>query len=295
MSHGRALRAQPLGRMMSGSKPLFVICVGTGWSATTPLYYTLQDAKIANAFIKESNILCPNLDFSEKYKATKNPVYLNPTVDNYITFLHEYYQSIADEYRGVCDFTTSYATLPPDIISTFADKLKDNFNVKILMIFRDPVRRLFSHISHLSNSSPNAFLKEILFYLRKIPNELVYPTQNYNYKLKNFEPFLFANYQLIHDTWRSFFDTHYIIMEDLWAGRNNELERLNTFLGANITQVHENVYYPDRGANAPKLAGLADQWTSDTEDIDPKLLRLARSMMSRQYEFSSAWDIDEWL
>ena len=280
---------------MSGSKPLFVICVGTGWSATTPLYYTLQDAKIANAFIKESNILCPNLDFSEKYKVTKNPVYLDPTVDNYITFLHEYYQSIADEYRGVCDFTTSYATLPPDIISTFADKLKDNFNVKILMIFRDPVRRLFSHISHLSNSSPNAFMKEILFYLRKIPNELVYPTQNYNYKLKNFEPFLFSNYSLIYDTWRSFFDTHYIIMEDLWAGRNNELERLNTFLGANITEVHENVYYPDRGANAPKLAGLADQWTSDTENLDPKLLHLARRMMSRQYQFSSAWDVDEWL
>ena len=281
--------------MMSGSKPLFVICVGTGWSATTPLYYTLQDAKIANAFIKESNILCPNLDFSEKYKVTKNPVYLNPTVDNYITFLHEYYQSIADEYRGVCDFTTSYATLPPDIISTFADKLKDNFNVKILMIFRDPVRRLFSHISHLSNSSPNAFLKEILFYLRKIPNHLVYPTQKYNHKLRNFEPFLFSNYSLIYDTWRSFFDTHYIIMEDLWAGRNNELERLNTFLGANITEVHENVYYPDRGANAPKLAGLADQWTSDTENLDPKLLHLARRMMSRQYQFSSAWDVDEWL
>ena len=281
--------------MMSGSKPLFVICVGTGWSATTPLYYTLQDAKIANAFIKESNILCPNLDFSEKYKVTKNPVYLDPTVDNYITFLHEYYQSIADEYRGVCDFTTSYATLPPDIISTFADKLKDNFNVKILMIFRDPVRRLFSHISHLSNSSPNAFLKEILFYLRKIPNQLVYPTQKYNHKLRNFEPFLFSNYSLIYDTWRSFFDTHYIIMEDLWAGRNNELERLNTFLGANITEVHENVYYPDRGANAPKLAGLADQWTSDTENLDPKLLHLARRMMSRQYQFSSAWDVDEWL
>ena len=280
---------------MSGSKPLFVICVGTGWSATTPLYYTLQDAKIANAFIKESNILCPNLDFSEKYKVTKNPVYLNPTVDNYITFLHEYYQSIADEYRGVCDFTTSYATLPPDIISTFADKLKDNFNVKILMIFRDPVRRLFSHISHLTNTSPNAFMKEILFYLRKIPNQLVYPTQNYNYKLKNFEPFLFSNYSLIYDTWKSFFDTHYIIMEDLWAGRNNELERLNTFLGANITEVHENVYYPDRGANAPKLAGLADQWTSDTENLDPKLLHLARRMMSRQYQFSSAWDVDEWL
>ena len=280
---------------MSGSKPLFVICVGTGWSATTPLYYTLQDAKIANAFIKESNILCPNLDFSEKYKVTKNPVYLDPTVDNYITFLHEYYQSIADEYRGVCDFTTSYATLPPDIISTFADKLKDNFNVKILMIFRDPVRRLFSHISHLSNSSPNAFLKEILFYLRKIPNQLVYPTQKYNHKLRNFEPFLFSNYSLIYDTWKSFFDTHYIIMEDLWAGRNNELERLNTFLGANITQVHENVYYPDRGANAPKLAGLADQWTSDTENLDPKLLHLARRMMSRQYQFSSAWDVDEWL
>ena len=280
---------------MSGSKPLFVICVGTGWSATTPLYYTLQDAKIANAFIKESNILCPNLDFSEKYKVTKNPVYLNPTVDNYITFLHEYYQSIADEYRGVCDFTTSYATLPPDIISTFADKLKDNFNVKILMIFRDPVRRLFSHISHLTNTSPNTFMKEILFYLRKIPNELVYPTQNYNYKLKNFEPFLFSNYSLIYDTWKSFFDTHYIIMEDLWAGRNNELERLNTFLGANITEVHENVYYPDRGANAPKLAGLADQWTSDTENLDPKLLHLARRMMLRQYQFSSAWDVDEWL
>ena len=281
--------------MMSGSKPLFVICVGTGWSATTPLYYTLQDAKIANAFIKESNILCPNLDFSEKYKVTKNPVYLDPTVDNYITFLHEYYQSIADEYRGVCDFTTSYATLPPDIISTFADKLKDNFNVKILMIFRDPVRRLFSHISHLSNSSPNAFMKEILFYLRKIPNQLVYPTQKYNHKLRNFEPFLFSNYSLIYDTWKSFFDTHYIIMEDLWAGRNNELERLNTFLGANITEVHENVYYPDRGANAPKLAGLADQWTSDTENLDPKLLHLARRMMSRQYQFSSAWDVDEWL
>ena len=271
---------------MSGSKPLFVICVGTGWSATTPLYYTLRDSKVCDAFIKESNLLCPNLDFSEKYAVTGEEIYLNPTIDGYIELLK---RKKKDNFMGVCDFTTSYAAFTGDNIRHFAEKLQQSFDVKILMIFRDPVARLFSHISHLiqvhqADVRPNAFMKEILFYLRKFPDKQEYPSQHANFRRRNYEPFLFANYETIYKTWSSFFDTYCMSMEKLWSD-DNELQRLNTFLGANITSLHKNVYYPDLGPNAPKVTGLADQYTSDTEFILPEVYDMAKRMMSRHYLF----------
>ena len=90
-------------------------------------------------------------------------------------------------------------------------------------------------------------------------------------------------------------------MEDLWAGRNSELERLNEFLGTNITELHENAYYPDRGADAPHYTNLRDQWDSDTVTLDAKTVERGRRAMHYYYESwesltgTTPWKDDEWI
>ena len=86
-------------------------------------------------------------------------------------------------------------------------------------------------------------------------------------------------------------------MEDLWANRENELERLNNFLGTNITTLHKNLYYPFQGPNAIFDDGLKDQWRSETEWIKKENLLKAREQMSWAYTIQgrNPWKIDEWL
>ena len=46
-------------------------------------------------------------------------------------------------------------------------------------------------------------------------------------------------------------------------------------LDSPIQKVHENVYFPDKGADAPHYEGLIDQWTSDKETITEETIKYA--------------------
>ena len=67
-------------------------------------------------------------------------------------------------------------------------------------------------------------------------------------------------------------------MEEFWENPKG----LSEFLDFPITKVHENVYWPERGSNAPKYDYLKDQW-SDEEDISQESLDMAKKKMSNIY------------
>ena len=306
-------------------KPKLILCVGTGWSATTPLYFTFQENKVSTGLQKETHILAylqSPFDFTghmknrfetgvyssegvrprtvEEDKLAR--VWVTPSLDSYILFFKRYYNLIKDEYQAVCDFSTTYAGFTDEIIATFADRLKKEFDVRVIMILRDPFRRMFSHMSHVNKKNPLEVLETSYLYMRRFPRDkFQFPLQLSNLRLKNYEPFANSNYALIYKNWSKHFPTHSIIMEDLWAGRNSELERLNGFLGTNITKLHENAYYPDKGSKAPHYKALEDQWSSDTVDLKPEHVERGRRAMSQYYEEWESltgvnpWRDDEWV
>jgi len=283
-------------------KPLMVFSFG-GWSASTPLYETLcQNKVVRRSTVKEPNILpaiiSKNSDsISDKYQDCKKKnregceVFQCTSIDDYIEWLLKHHNN---EYLGVSDATNTHIFFDVQDISTFAFKFKEAFQVKILIICRDPVKRLFSHLNSilnpghsLDNLGQNERLELVIPYLDK-PEPIQFPGQGWDYRQKAYEPYMESNYPEMIENWSQFFDTHVICMEDLWGDRNNALEKLNTFLGTSIT-LTPNVYYPDLGPNAPHHKGLKDQWSSDTEFITKKNYDLAREKLQWVYDSLHYW------
>lgn len=274
-----------------------------GWSASTPLYETLcQNKVVRRSTVKEPNILpaiiSKNSDsISDKYQDCKKKnregceVFQCTSIDDYIEWLLKHHNN---EYLGVSDATNTHIFFDVQDISTFAFKFKEAFQVKILIICRDPVKRLFSHLNSilnpghsLDNLGQNERLELVIPYLDK-PEPIQFPGQGWDYRQKAYEPYMESNYPEMIENWSQFFDTHVICMEDLWGDRNNALEKLNTFLGTSIT-LTPNVYYPDLGPNAPHHKGLKDQWSSDTEFITKKNYDLAREKLQWVYDSLHYW------
>ena len=288
-------------------KPLLIFSMG-GYSASSPLYNLLCENKVVRrSTVKEPNIL-PALitkDSALRQKmlvkhgfehcVSKNregsEVFKCKTIDDYIEWLLKHHDP---EYLGVSDATNNHIFFDVNHIATFASKFKEAFQVKVLIICRDPVKRLFSHLNSIHNTGhsleqfgQNQRLELVIPYLDK-PEPMQFPGQGWDYKQKAYEPYMESNYPEMIANWSKYFDTHVICMEDLWGDRNQALEKLNTFLGSSITQLTPNVYYPDLGPNAPHHKGLKDQWT-DTEFITQKNYNLAREKLQWVYQSLPYW------
>tara|TARA_R100001463_G_scaffold33691_1_gene74460 strand:- start:585 stop:1466 length:882 start_codon:yes stop_codon:yes gene_type:complete len=285
-------------------KPRMIFSFG-GWSASTPLQKTLIKNKVVcKPVIKEPNILPSIIQQNSslvlgKYIHCKEnnkegyEVFRCNTIDKYIDWLLRRYHN--NDCGAVSDATNTHAYFDVNDIAKFATKFKEVFDVKVLIICRNPVRRLFSHLNaigkvlpipdghSLDNLGQNERLECVMDYLSK-PAPVHFPGQLKNYRQGKFEPFMDTNYPEIISNWSQFFDTHVICMEDLWGDKREALQRLNTFLGTNITKLTPNVYYPELGPNAPRLEGLKDQWISDTEFITEKNYNLAREKLNWVYE-----------
>ena len=105
--------------------------------------------------------------YQEYKKFTKHNTFFNNfCIENYIT----YYLELA-EYTGkdVMDFTQMICYLPQDFLQECNQELSKHFNVKILLCYRDPIKRLFSHImmdwnishSNRFNSAKQIFYNEL--------------------------------------------------------------------------------------------------------------------------------------
>lgn len=304
-------------------KPVLLLNIGTAFSATTPLFYTLAlDNKIFHTghskghgylyglyakkekspdFKKIENELVwrgedirkkrnksKMLSYVEKmkskeYRGNHRPIEVtmwseyikfngenffskDPTLQKYIDYYLEHYNYIKDDYVGVADFSNSNTQLPKDFISSISDKLLENFDVKVTIICRDPVRRLFSAANRVSQSIGHRDpVKMIKWWVKGRMEENVY-------------------YSDIYKNWSSVFGkekVHMIVMEEFSAGK---IQSLIDFLGFPIEKVHENVYYPDMGINAPHYDYLDDQWRSDIVSLDDDLYKYLFDHMSFVYD-----------
>ena len=277
-----------------------MISVGTGWSATTPLWYTLQ---VDNQFVhsgleKESKYLDSILRPVKKYNViekirlrnkgfhkdrlpqVKNDIFLTQediiaftkppfTLDKYITYYRRLWETLQENdcsYQGVSDFSNVNAWLPEKFCYEVVERLSEYFDVKVLLIVRDPIRRLWSEMGgYWDPDSPRQW-ENIEEY-----KKMFFDHVNWGH----------LHYLRIIEKWERVAPTHVIIMEQLWEGDEQEREkqRLSDFLDYDIKNIHENVYCPDRGVNAPHYKGLHDQWWSDKYSLSDELYNQVLPLM----------------
>ena len=302
---------------------------GTGWSATTPLWYTLMlDNKyLHTGFRKEGSYLnslamtpeqrlrddlhnrklkrlstyektkkmskrvlaerdeyrktrmleiksdLPSWNYKGSLAAIREDLYLTQedidafitppyTLEKYITYYKTVWKTLQENncpYQAVADLSNSNAFLSESFIESTIPKLQEHFDIKVIMLVRDPIRRLWSESGAFldgdQESIERAFLERVM-------------TRRY------------YNYLEIIEKWEKVAPLHVIIMEQLWEGDEQEREkqRLSDFLDHDIKKIHENVYCPDKGCHAPHYNGLPDQWTSDKYMLQDELYEKVRPL-----------------
>jgi len=291
-------------------KPKFLLCPGTGYSATTPLYYTLavnhnychggfdkEYELLPTLFYKETNRLKeyiyhykyrfrrhfinqpfdngvykkhgfkrerhPKVDFNNSYTNLNAEYYYNRpiTLEKYIQYYKEHYNNIKNTYHSVCDFTTANGNIPLWFLSKISSELQEHFDVKVLIINRDPVRRLFSEVNVRFQKDNYEFssAKQMFFYVLNNPTGRHFGLhrQYENFNVLSYHKDVVSNYS------SSFSNVLQISMESLWDGT----EQISDFLNYKIEHLYNNAYYPFMGSNPPHYKYLADQWMSDIEEL----------------------------
>lgn len=168
-------------------KPLLVICPGLMKSGTTSLYFHFYksyllhfghgkehyylnniyqndyscEKKFKNNFLNEKFFM-----FKENYQFKSfEPYYKERTLENYKNYfleIYEYYVSKKQMFYGVADFSQSYQTLTLDQIKHFRDYITEYFDVKIIQMVRDPIRRLYSYCNMVAGKEK---AKEYFYHL----------------------------------------------------------------------------------------------------------------------------------
>jgi hypothetical protein len=295
------------------TKPKLLLATGIGWSATTPLHRTLKENNIINSGVgKEHNTLYWLYDKTSNFwNYKRSPQYKwllenksesrlknldllfsrDTTLDNFV----EYYKLLSSkDYPYVSDFSNTNANLSPQFISEISSTLKENFDVKVIMIFRDPVRRGYSHSSaqyrlmvkshdvmssEWNDNDPRSRFQWRLL-RKRFPDSISYWKNLLQQQGDNTSKF---SYVQVYQKYAEHFPTLPIVMEDLWGG---DIQTLENFLECKINHLHQNCYYPEMGTKAPRYEDLEDQWMSDMQDLSEE-----------DYSFGkkhTQWMYDEW-
>ena len=280
------------------TKPILHINAGIGWSATKPLCYTLEQVGYCHrGSTTESNMLY--YLYERKYKPVHAKYYWhtdhkhrkldfvrkNTTLPWYI----EYTKSkIKDSHKGVSDFSNSNSDLPDYFLKEIAPALEKEFDVRVTIIWRNPVRRSYSQISawyRNMTDNNNAFEEWKIRDPAKLAHwqmiKKQYPDSISFWKSKLDHPsHLVPDYVTNYKNWKSAFKKVYpVIMEEVWEDPSG----LSDFIGIKIDKMHENVYFPERGTKRPEIEGLRDQWSSDMQDLSSDDLQYGRNKLAWVY------------
>ena len=261
-----------------------VILAGTEHSGTASLWYSLKNIihtghfrqnKYLQALEKRDNTIRSIFNLKRKMpyqpnrhnanvgiwsKEEYDDFYDNEfCIEEYITYYKRVLEKTGSPMVG--DFSDYNAELTEDFLCDIADKLNSAFNVKIIMLLRDPIRRWW-HQSHCV--------------ARK-------------HEIEHFKTDLSDNcfYAEIYRKWRTFFpNIHVVITEDFFAGHTKEL---SDFLGFPIDNVHRCAFVPEVGSNIPHYPELRCQWRCNArplviKDLTPDLLEYGREAFEWIYE-----------
>ena len=283
-------------------RPVLHINAGVGWSATKPLCYTLEKAGYAHrGSTTETNMLY--YIYERKYKPEHARYYWendhrhrgmdfvkeDTTLNDYIKYIKN---KVKDGYRGVSDFSNSNGDLPASFLKEISPILQKYFDVTVTTIWRNPVRRSYSQISNWYKYLTNNENAPDVWKLRD-PDKLLrwkkikerYPDSISFWKSQLDRPsHLVPNYVTIYKNWSSAFPKVMpLVMEDIWGDLRTRNE-LCWFLGHGIGEMHDNVYFPERGTSRPEIPGLSDQWRSDMQDLSERDLKYGRRKLDWLYE-----------
>lgn len=303
-------------------KPKLLFLSGFGWAATNPLFRTLRDnAKVIfPGYCKEPDTLpwiydrdCKSKpDFfdhvlSVKYKnlCEKHPKFLSTRPENIFSktttlddFIDYYTRLYDNKDRGsrqyVCDFSNRNSSLSPEFISEIAPALKDNFDVKVMMIARNPVRRSYSFTSAMYRTKPveNSGIGKLWDNkdpesrrrwqekTKDFPDSISYWKYLVQKDHMNLARFSYID---VYKKWAAHFPMLPIVMEDLWGGN---VEPLENFLECKIGKenLFLNCYYPEMGTKAPRHPRLKDQWMSDLQDLTEEDLAFGKQHLQYVYD-----------
>ena len=138
--------------------------------------------------------------------------------------------------------------------SYIRDKLVD-FDIKITLIFRDPIRKIWSEARTQYNRMYNKkggvrqtslYGKVYEKHVRVFGEDRVFP----------------------------------MVMERVWENPSE----LSNFLGHPIPKMHRNAYYPERGTNIKEFPEFWDQWRNEKNPIDYDRLRKEFDLCYQDYE-----------
>ena len=156
------------------------------------------------------------------------------TISKYMDFYHALHDHVITKgYKSVGDCYMGYKTEREDF-REFYDTLKSEFDVKVLLIARDPIRRAFSQylytklkdkVWRTENNTPQPFF---------VKNYEVYPI-----------PVSYGYMKQIDKIQSIFDDVHVTVMEELWEG--DAKKELSEFLDHPVTDLWKNLYSPDKG------------------------------------------------
>ena len=272
-------------------KPTFLLCGGVGWCATNPLRYTLKD--VCNVGKLREHHYLKLLEGTGNTKKIEKHCRKHPreettlvrdllkapvSLESYITYYKKLYDST--DIPMVGDASNTNYVLSEEFLAGVMPELEKHFNVKAYMIFRDPVRRAWSHINF-------AYFDKRIRLIRMSKG---------NMSSESFDKFL--NRQLMTDwstmyvqQWEIFqrhVDILPIVMEELWEGdTKTELELISAHIGERVDTVYENVYSPDRGVNRDiSNTNLKDQWSSDYLELTPEVYFQIKEVLQPTYD---AW------
>ena len=228
-------------------KPKLFLCAGMPKAGTTTLWKILEDKNLINDMnYKETHylkILCDLRDGNtdDIYPQDTKDLWKNYLVSrnkqaygfdlpynfaDYKCFLN---RNIKDKFQSVADFSQTVCILPEYFLEEVRDNLCDNFDIKIIILFREPIKRLWSHCVNLSYDI-NGWHNKI-----KPPLELFYEY----IELPQFQN-LYVN---VKNNFEKVFDNVLFLSTEKFFTSQTEHDRLSDFLGIStltLTNSYEN-------------------------------------------------------
>ena len=279
-------------------KPTLFLNVGTGWSGTTPLYYTLgwYNKYCHSGHRKEKGYLWL-MDLSETrntfdrvkfYKQFFGPSKQSTTNRKPKIFTHE------SKYIGGnwTEDEIKYFWSPPFTIEKYIEYYVKHW---------DFIKHDYKAVSDFSNPNGQCspeFLKKYAPALKSVFDVKVHAVfrdplrrlwslrQKQNPKdpvrqfMKMGVDFGYVQFFLKFVEAFGIDNCHITIMEEFWNGQTKEL---SDFIDYDIKDVHKNAYVPDLGPNAPRIQYLNDQWESDIMHMPKEVKEYGMNMLKPVY------------
>ena len=279
-------------------KPTLFLNVGTGWSGTTPLYYTLgwYNKYCHSGHRKEKGYLWL-MDLSE----TRNTF---ERVKFYKQFFGPSKQSTTNRKPKIFTHESKYIGgnwTPEEINYFWSPPFTIEKYIEYYVKHWDFIKHDYKAVSDFSNPNGQCspeFLRKYAPALKSVFDVKIHAVfrdplrrlwslrQKQNPKdpvrqfMKMGVDFGYVQFFLKFVEAFGIDNCHMTIMEEFWNGQTKEL---SDFIDYEIKDVHKNAYVPDLGPNAPRIQYLNDQWESDIMHMTKEVKEYGLNMLKPVY------------